>query len=505
MKRLKDISIAKKLYFIVGAMAILIIVELGSLWFAIHTLSSVRAFVGAEGLWSKAQKDAVYHLQKYNLTKNESDYQDFIKFMQVPLGDHVTRLELLKENPDMKIAREGFLKGRVHAEDIDGMIKLFRRFHNNYYIGKAIGIWSKGDSVILKLIPIADAFHSEIKSRQPSQEKLDGLMLQIDQINQQLTILEDDFSYTLGEGSRWMENLILKILLSVALTVEITGLLLTVLVTRAITKQLNEINQATNKITKGDLSARATVFSKNEMGQVAAEVNQMTEQLVHSNKELAQVAYIASHDLQVPLRTIANFVALFQKKYIGQLDENADEYLIYISEATLRMQLLVKDFFDYSMIGNDKKLIKIDLNREVQNVLKGMAINIAENNAEINVSPLPVVYGFVELQYLFQNLIFNAIKYRKTAINPVINISVKDKGNEWLFLVSDNGIGIEKKHHEKIFNIFQQLHPGIEYPGTGIGLAHCKKIAELHRGKIWVESEPGEGSTFYFTLPRQTL
>ncbi len=144
LKKLKDISIAKKLYFIVGAMAILIIIELGSLWFAIHTLSSVRAFVGAEGLWSKAQKDAVYHLQKYSLTKNDNDYQQFNKFMQVPLGDHRTRLELLKKDPDMNISREGFLQGRVHPEDIDGMIKLFRRFYTNYYIGKAIGIWARG-------------------------------------------------------------------------------------------------------------------------------------------------------------------------------------------------------------------------------------------------------------------------------------------------------------------------------------------------------------------------
>src|SRR6185369_5962297 len=124
MKRLKDISIAKKLYFIVGAMAVLIIVELLTLWFAIHTLSSVRAFVGAEGLWSKAQKDAVYNLRKYNLTHNEKDYREFQKFMDVPFGDHIARLELFKKEPDLNIARQGFLQGRVHADDIDGMIKL---------------------------------------------------------------------------------------------------------------------------------------------------------------------------------------------------------------------------------------------------------------------------------------------------------------------------------------------------------------------------------------------
>jgi len=230
----------------------------------------------------------------------------------------------------------------------------------------------------------------------------------------------------------------------------------------------------------------------------------MTEQLVLSNKELGQVAYIASHDLQEPLRTITNFVNLFQKQYKGKLDVNADEYLAFISEATFRMHLLVKDILDYSRLGNDKKLVRMDLNREVQNVLKGMAINISENNAQINTSPLPVIYGYCEIQYLFQNLISNAIKFRKKEDDPVVNISAQDLGKDWLFAIRDNGIGIEEKYHERIFTIFQKLHTNSEYAGTGIGLAHCKKIAELHRGKIWLESEEGKGSVFYFTIPKQS-
>ncbi len=504
MRWLKDVSIAKKLYFIVGAMAVLIIVELITLWFAIHTLSSVRAFVGAEGLWSKAQKDAVYQLRKYNTTHDENDFRQFNKFMEVPLGDHKTRVELGKLDPDMNIARQGFIEGRVHPDDIDGMIKLFRRFHTNHYIGKAIDVWSKGDSLILKLMPIAESLHAEINAPQPSKEKMEKLMSEIDVMNQELTVLEDDFSYTLGEGSRWLENLILKILLSVAFTVEFTGLFLTFLVTRGISKELKEIEKATNKVTRGDLTARAKVLSKNEIGLVAAEVNQMTEQLVLSNKELGQVAYIASHDLQEPLRTISNFVVLLQKQYEGKLGEDADEYLDFISEGTLRMQMLVKDLLDYSRIGNDKKLVKIDCNKEVENVLKGMAVYISENNATINVQKLPIVDGFFELQYLFQNLISNAIKFRQKDVDPVVNITVKDIGNECVFTIKDNGIGIDKKYHQRIFTIFQKLHSDREYAGTGIGLAHCKKITDLHRGQIWIDSMPGEGSAFHFTIPKQS-
>src|ERR1700709_1340549 len=140
MKRLKDLSISKKLYFIVGAMALLITIELFTLWFALNSLSAVRALVGAEGLYSKAQKDGLYQLLQYSRTHREADYQSFFEFMKVPLGDHKTRLELAKENPDLNIATQGFIEGRVHPNDIDGVIKLLRRFHGQFYINKAIQI-----------------------------------------------------------------------------------------------------------------------------------------------------------------------------------------------------------------------------------------------------------------------------------------------------------------------------------------------------------------------------
>ncbi|HEY2727849.1 MAG TPA: HAMP domain-containing protein, partial [Parafilimonas sp.] len=294
LQKLRDISIKKKLYFIVGTMAMLIAVELVTLWFAIHTLSSVRAFVGAEGLWSKAEKDAVYQLRKYSVTHDEADYKAFQKFMSVPLGDHITRLELLKPQPDMQVARQGFLKGRIHPDDINGMIYLVMRFHSNYYLSNAIGYWTEGDSMIAQLIPIGEQLHAAINASAYSQVTTDSIVSEIDPINQQLTLLEDNFSYSLGEGSRWMENLILKIVFAVALTVEITGLLLSLFVTRGIAKGLKEINRVADMIAKGDLTERVTVFSKDEIGQVATAMNNMTNKLVLSNKELEQFAYIAS-------------------------------------------------------------------------------------------------------------------------------------------------------------------------------------------------------------------
>ncbi|HEY4206589.1 MAG TPA: hypothetical protein VGM31_07255, partial [Puia sp.] len=226
----RNVSIAKKLYFTVGIMALLIAVELFVLIFAINTLSSVRAYVNGEGLWSKAQKDGVYQLQKYARTHDEADYLKFREFMKVNLGDHKTRLELIKPHPDMDVARQGFLEGRNHKDDIDGMIHLIRRFDNNPYIKRAIAAWTQADDVVAAFNRIADSLHDEIDKPSPSQPQINVLLDRIDPVYAQLSPLEDEFSNALGEGSRWLEHTVLGLLFIVALTVECTGLTLAITV-----------------------------------------------------------------------------------------------------------------------------------------------------------------------------------------------------------------------------------------------------------------------------------
>jgi light-regulated signal transduction histidine kinase (bacteriophytochrome) len=236
-----------------------------------------------------------------------------------------------------------------------------------------------------------------------------------------------------------------------------------------------------------------------------ANVEKMNIKLTSSNKEIEQFAYVASHDLQEPLRTISNFVNLFQTQYKGALDKDADEYLNLIIGATSRMQLLIKDLLDYSRIGSDKNKVAVDCNTLLKEVLNDMAKSIQDSKAEIHFEPLPIINGFLSgLKSLFQNLITNAIKYRKSDTQTIINITAQDKNNEWLFAIKDNGIGIDKIYYERIFIIFQKLHTQQQYAGTGIGLAQAKKIIELHGGRIWIESELGKGSTFYFTIPKTT-
>ncbi len=203
-KKLGSISISMKLYFTVGIMALLVIIELCTLWFAVSTLSSVRSFVNGEGLWSKAQKDAVYSLFIYSHSHKEKDYDAFREYLKVPMGDNKTRLELQKPDPDLRIAREGFIEGRNHPEDVDGMINLIIRFHSISYLNKAIIAWGGAEKTMEQLIAISDRLHSMISSNTVSQQQIDSVMWQVEGLNKKVTILEDDFSNTLGEGSHWL-------------------------------------------------------------------------------------------------------------------------------------------------------------------------------------------------------------------------------------------------------------------------------------------------------------
>ncbi len=723
----KNVSIAKKLYSVVGIMAVLIAVELGTLYFAVKTLSSVRAFVGAEGLWSKSQKDALYNLRKYYRNHKAEDEQAFYNFMKVPMGDHKTLLELLKKNPDLAVARQGLIEGGNHPDDINGMIKLFRRFNNISYIHKSINIWTEADSVIGQLIPVATKLHAEINlptvqtglptgragSPSPSQNKLDEIVKEIEPINQKLTVLENDFSYTLGEGARWLENTILALLLAIALTVEFSGLILTYFVVRGITKGLKEITSASKSIAERDFSARAQVFSKDEIGVLATSFNNMTAELsnniekriqadldleaktnfiqenekrivgimdalikttqldfsekltvsdrgdeldaiavglntmseelefhlqqlkqseeklndaqhlahigswewnivdntiewsdelyrifgmgrenfeanyenylkyihpddseyvngivqkvyqdhqpfdffhrlilpngderilngrgeVHlnnegkiikmigtaqdvterkkaeqklyeynielerKNKEIEQFAYAASHDLQEPLKSISNFSKLLAEKLENHPDKEINEYMSLVSGGANRMSNLIFDLLEYSRIGKDISKSATDCDKLVHEILTDLTAIIEESDAKIKIEKLPVI-KCSDLKSVFQNLIINAIKFKKKGIPPVVNISATDTGKEFLFTIRDNGIGIKKEYCDRIFIIFQRLHLRTEYAGTGIGLSLTKKIIEMHGGKIWVESEFGEGSTFIFTIPK---
>ena len=225
------------------------------------------------------------------------------------------------------------------------------------------------------------------------------------------------------------------------------------------------------------------------------------QELARSNAELEQFAYVASHDLQAPLATIASYAQLLEKRYKDQLDSQASKFIGNIVHGCTRMQTLIDDLLEYSRVGRSQKPFQIiDCNHVIQQVIANLQGAIRNNQAVVTYTELPAVMGDIsQLVQLFQNLVSNAIKYRQDE-SPTVYINAYKQENNWLFSVSDNGIGIASQHQERIFQIFQRLHTQKEYSGTGIGLAICQKIVERHGGSIWVDSEPGQGSTFHFTL-----
>ncbi|MGF7118628.1 ATP-binding protein [Methanobacterium oryzae] len=235
------------------------------------------------------------------------------------------------------------------------------------------------------------------------------------------------------------------------------------------------------------------------------ELEKVINELERSNQELQQFAYVSSHDLQEPLRTIASFTQLLQHRYTGKFDSDADEFMEYIVEAAIRMKAQIEGLLEYSRVGTQgKEFEPVDMNLKLNYVIHGLNALIKDSNAEITSDELPVVKGdSSQLQIVFQNLISNAIRFRKCEEPLKIQISTQEnqENKEYVFSVQDNGIGIEEQYSERIFTIFQRLHTRKVYKGTGIGLSIVKRIIERHGGRVWVESEFGVGSTFYFTIP----
>jgi light-regulated signal transduction histidine kinase (bacteriophytochrome) len=224
--------------------------------------------------------------------------------------------------------------------------------------------------------------------------------------------------------------------------------------------------------------------------------------LNRSNEELGQFAYIASHDLQEPLRMVASYTQLLSRRYKGKLDSDADEFIAFAVDGASRMQRLIQDLLAYSRVGTKgRDLVEISSEEALEQALINLRGAIEDKGAMVTHDPLPnVVADDMQLVQLFQNLIGNAIKYQSSGI-PKVHISVaRNGGKKWIFSVKDNGLGIDPQYFEKIFGMFQRLHKREEFAGTGIGLAICKKIVERHGGTISVESEPGHGSTFRFAL-----
>lgn len=238
-----------------------------------------------------------------------------------------------------------------------------------------------------------------------------------------------------------------------------------------------------------------------ELLEITNELEKSLRILADKNNELEQFAYITSHDLQEPLRSITSFAELLDLQYRGKLGDDADTFISFILKSTKRMRDLIHGLLEYSILGKERTAEKVDCNEILKLVLEDLQEVISAKEGSIESESLPTLNAYpIELKQLFENLIGNALKYSREGVPPIINISSRKQDDIWEFKFKDNGIGINEKFYKKIFVIFKRLHSNEDYDGTGIGLAHCRKIIELHNGHIWVESIPNKGSEFYFTI-----
>jgi signal transduction histidine kinase len=297
----------------------------------------------------------------------------------------------------------------------------------------------------------------------------------------------------------------------------------TIMLRRTVTLPIGSLARRVRRVARGDFEHRVRSYGPRDIGNLAADIDSMrrrilqeleasheaherldaqASELERSNAELEQFAYVASHDLQEPLRKVASFCQLLEQRYKGQLDDRADQYIAFAVDGAKRMQQLINDLLAFSRVGRTgADFERIDLDEVLGQALANLAAAIEESGATVESDPLPTVEGDPTLLTLvLQNLVGNAIKFRSQAA-PEVHVGVKREDDHWLISCSDNGIGIDPEYAERVFVIFQRLHAKDEYAGTGIGLSMCRKIVEYHGGRIWLDDDTQSGTTFRFTLP----
>lgn len=514
MKWWKNLSVSKKLYCVVGAMGLLIAMELLSLILAMRTLSAVRAFVAGEGYWSKAQKDSITAIQNYAVTGEVIYHNKFHELMKIPMGDRAARIEIEKPDMNMALATQGLIIGKNHPDDIPDVIKLLREFSHVSYIAHAVAHWKEADLLLNRLIQLEEKIHSDFKNKKYyGPVELREVMREISSINEKLTVAEDGFSHWIGAASRFIEQFLMITLILAVFTIEGTGLFLTISFSRTLTKVLNELNNAAHEVSKGNFDQMVPVRSEDELGQLAISINTMIESLKQQISAVNlrdQFMSVASHELKTPLTTL-KLQAQMRRRYIerGEFHRFDPESLRRVAEDNEnqlnRLIRLVDDMLDVSKIRTGKFQLQIedqvDLVKLTKEVFKRLEPQLLETGTAIILEASGEVSGSWDayrLEQVMINLLTNAMKYGNR--KPII-VKINKDQSQAVITVLDHGIGISTNDKERIFGQFERAISSSEVSGLGLGLYIAQQIITAHHGTITVESEQGKGSTFIVKLP----
>ena len=568
-------------------------------------LSDVRAYVGGEGLYSKAQKRAVIQLLLYARSRDEAHWLEFEKALAVPLGDRDARLELLRPKPDIGRAAEAFVRGQNHPSEVERMARFFLRFQNVAYVAEAIRIWTEGDREVARLQALGAELRRLVQGGRIRPAALDDLVTRIAATDERLTLLEGDFSSTLSEGARFILAATENLLLALAAVLLAVGWMYSLRVTgnaraadaalrgsearyRILSESMLEgllilrdgrflhanpaaprllgvaekdligtefaplvhpdfrgvvadrharrmageqlpprydiriltragqaiwVHLANERIDWDGKPAVLTIMSdltarKQNEDEVTAlnenlerRVSERTAELERSNRELESFNYSVSHDLRAPVGVISSFATVIRTDFARELPEQAQHYLTHIEQNAAQMARLIDNLLEFSRMGR-AVLVRAPVN--MRSLVDDVVRQLRQVDAHVlpSVGDLPPATGdAVLLRQVWHNLIGNAVKFSRKVDRPRIDIGHADSGAGAAYFVRDNGTGFDERYADKLFGVFERLHSPAEFEGTGIGLAIVKRVVDLHGGRIWAKSTPGQGAVFWFTLP----
>jgi signal transduction histidine kinase len=505
---LRDLTVRRKLSLLVGILVLNLATVISLSILGMSILSQVRAYVGGEGLWAKAQKNAVYCLAKYAHSRQERDYQEYLGYLKTPLGDRQARLELSKPHPDLNLSDQGFLEGQNHPADVRGMAQLFRRFHGFHQIHRAIEIWTRADTALLELQDLGGAFQALTPAQRARPAQVDSFIRQLDEINGRLTLLENDFSLTMGAAARWARNLLEWVMIVGSLSVGLLSLAIALYFGRTIVSGLTRIGAAASRAAEGDLGARVALNSTDELGHLAQAFNAMTESLARIDQVKSDFVATVSHELRTPLTLIlAPLESLLSRDY-GALPPNQEAVLGTMDNNARRLLQMVNGLLDFSKLQAGKMSVALqptDIVGLTRSVLKDLEPAMRRKGLGFE-ADLGAENPVIEMDaYLFERILFNLLSnaMKFTPAGGRVRLELAYQAPQLRLTVSDNGIGISEADAKNLFKKFSQAEASStrRFEGTGLGLALVKECALLLGGDVSLQSRPGQGSVFSVACP----